>query len=63
MGCTHTDLLTAVPPSAPHSVDKPTPDNYTCDEQKDFDKCYFPFMTSALAAQWQGGFCQMTCER
>lgn len=32
-------------------------------EQVAFDKCYFPFMTSALAAQWQGGFCQRTCQR
>ncbi|KAG1674606.1 hypothetical protein FOA52_001855 [Chlamydomonas sp. UWO 241] len=44
-------------------IDKPTPDNFTCFEQKEFAKCYFPFMTSALAAQWQGGFCQKTCER
>eukprot|EP00798_Chlamydomonas_sp_ICE-L_P030314 gene30315-35307_t len=44
-------------------VDKPTPDSFTCGEQKTFNKCYFPFMTSALAAQWQGGFCQFTCER
>ncbi|EFJ47213.1 hypothetical protein VOLCADRAFT_105189 [Volvox carteri f. nagariensis] len=44
-------------------VDKPTPDNYTCEDQKKFEKCFFPFMTSALAAQWQGGFCQRTCER
>lgn len=44
-------------------IDKPTPDNYTCSEQAEFEKCYFPFMTSALAAQWQGGFCQRTCER
>lgn len=28
-----------------------------------FNKCFFPFMTSALAAQWQGGFCQRTCGR
>ena len=44
-------------------IDKPTPDNYTCRQQKAFDKCDFPFMTSALAAQWQGGFCQRTCGR
>lgn len=44
-------------------VDKPTPDNYTCQEQVAFDKCYLPFMTSALAAQWSGGFCQWTCQR
>ncbi|PNH12677.1 hypothetical protein TSOC_000376, partial [Tetrabaena socialis] len=44
-------------------IDKPTPDNFTCAEQAAFDKCFFPFMTSALAAQWQGGFCQRTCER
>ena len=41
-----------IPPEC-DSVDKPTPDNYTCTDQKEFDKCYFPFMTSALAAQWQ----------
>lgn len=34
-------------------VDKPTPDNYTCTQQRTFNKCYLPFMTSALAAQWQ----------
>lgn len=44
-------------------IDKPTPDNYTCTEQRTFQKCDFPFMTSALAAQWQGGFCQHTCQR
>jgi len=44
-------------------IDKPTPDQYTCEDQVKFDKCYFPFMTSALAAQWQGGFCQRTCQR
>ncbi|GFH16772.1 FAS1 domain-containing protein, partial [Haematococcus lacustris] len=44
-------------------VDKPTPDNFTCADQVLYDKCYFPFMTSALAAQWQGGFCQRTCQR
>ncbi len=76
-------------------VDKPTPDNFTCEvraphadrvllraapawpgtgchgpcclpprtclqEQVLYAKCSFPFMTSALAAQWQGGFCQRT---
>ena len=44
-------------------IDKPTPDQYTCSQQKDNDKCDFPFMTSPLAAQWQGGYCQRTCER
>jgi hypothetical protein len=44
-------------------VDKPTPDNYTCEEQRKYAKCDFPFMMSALAAQWQGGFCQRTCRR
>jgi hypothetical protein len=44
-------------------IDKPTADNYTCAEQKAFQKCDFPFMTSPLAAQWQGGFCQRTCQR
>lgn len=44
----------------------PSPSSAPCSHpqaQKRFDKCYFPFMTSALAAQWQGGFCQRTCER
>ena len=36
-------------------IDKPTPDNYTCAEQALFDKCYWPFMTSALAAQVRQG--------
>ena len=44
-------------------IDKPTPDSFTCAEQKAFDKCSFPFMSSALSAQWQGGFCQRTCQR
>jgi hypothetical protein len=44
-------------------LNKPTPDQYTCAEQKAFDKCDFPFMSSALAAQWQGGFCGRACER
>jgi hypothetical protein len=42
-------------------VDKPTPDTYTCEEQRKYAKCDMPFMQSALAAQWQGGFCQRTC--
>uniref|UniRef100_A0A383WQB5 FAS1 domain-containing protein n=1 Tax=Tetradesmus obliquus TaxID=3088 RepID=A0A383WQB5_TETOB len=44
-------------------IDKPTADNYTCEEQRAFGKCDFPFMVSSLAAQWQGGFCQRTCKR
>lgn len=36
-------------------IDKPTPDNYTCSEQKNFQKCDFPFLTSPLAAQWWVG--------
>ena len=44
-------------------VDKPTGDNFTCSEQRAFQKCDFPFMVSPLAAQWQGGFCQRTCQR
>jgi hypothetical protein len=44
-------------------IDKPTGDNYTCAEQRNMGKCDFPFMVSALAAQWEGGFCQRTCQR
>jgi hypothetical protein len=44
-------------------LNKPTPDQFTCQQQKDFDKCDFPFMSSALAAQWAGGFCGRACER
>lgn len=44
-------------------VDKPTPDGLSCSEQAEFGKCYDPFMISPLGAQWQGGFCQRTCER
>jgi hypothetical protein len=44
-------------------VDKPTPDNFTCAEQRAFGKCEFPFMVSPAAAQWKGGFCQRTCQR
>jgi hypothetical protein len=44
-------------------VDKPTGDNFTCVEQRNFGKCDFPFIVSPLAAQWQGGFCQRTCQR
>eukprot|EP01025_Chloroclados_australasicus_P011725 TRINITY_DN15186_c1_g1_i3.p1 TRINITY_DN15186_c1_g1~~TRINITY_DN15186_c1_g1_i3.p1 ORF type:complete len:492 (-),score=78.85 TRINITY_DN15186_c1_g1_i3:639-2114(-) len=43
-------------------VDKPTT-GYPCDMQFEFDKCYEPFMISPLAAGWQGGFCQKTCQR
>lgn len=44
-------------------VDKPTPDGIPCGQQAEFQKCYDPFMISPLGAQWQGGFCQRTCER
>lgn len=44
-------------------VDKPTSGGISCMEQAGFGKCYDPFMTSSLGAQWQGGFCQRTCER
>jgi hypothetical protein len=44
-------------------LNKPTPDQFTCAEQRAFDKCEFPFMSSALAAQWSGGFCGRACER
>eukprot|EP01023_Acetabularia_acetabulum_P060828 TRINITY_DN731_c1_g1_i12.p1 TRINITY_DN731_c1_g1~~TRINITY_DN731_c1_g1_i12.p1 ORF type:complete len:474 (-),score=84.79 TRINITY_DN731_c1_g1_i12:1246-2667(-) len=44
-------------------IDKPTPDNYTCQEQLEFGKCMEPFMVSALTANWQGGFCERTCGR
>lgn len=44
-------------------VDKSTPDNFTCAEQRTFGKCDFPFMVSPQAAQWKGGFCQRTCQR
>eukprot|EP01026_Neomeris_dumetosa_P084671 TRINITY_DN995_c0_g1_i17.p1 TRINITY_DN995_c0_g1~~TRINITY_DN995_c0_g1_i17.p1 ORF type:complete len:486 (-),score=73.46 TRINITY_DN995_c0_g1_i17:277-1734(-) len=43
-------------------VDKPT-GGFTCEQQKDFGKCLEPFMLSSLSAQWQGGFCERTCER
>lgn len=44
-------------------VDKPTIDVYECEMQKEFGKCYEPFMISPLAAQWKGGTCERTCER
>jgi len=44
-------------------LNKPTPDQFSCAEQRAFDKCDFPFMSSALAAQWSGGFCGRACER
>lgn len=44
-------------------IDKPTPDAFECIEQIDFNKCYDPFMTNPLGAQWQGGFCERTCGR
>lgn len=44
-------------------VDKPTPDPYDCTTQVEFNKCLDPFMVSPLGAQWQGGFCQRTCQR
>lgn len=44
-------------------VDKPTPDPFDCDTQVEFNKCLDPFMVSPLGAQWQGGFCQRTCQR
>jgi hypothetical protein len=44
-------------------LDKPSGDNYTCAEQRNFGKCDFPWAVSPLAAQWQGGFCQRTCQR
>eukprot|EP01023_Acetabularia_acetabulum_P060823 TRINITY_DN731_c0_g1_i4.p1 TRINITY_DN731_c0_g1~~TRINITY_DN731_c0_g1_i4.p1 ORF type:complete len:481 (+),score=92.75 TRINITY_DN731_c0_g1_i4:210-1652(+) len=44
-------------------IDKPTPDKYTCEQQKEFGKCFEPFMMSPLSAQWQGGFCERTCGR
>eukprot|EP01024_Parvocaulis_polyphysoides_P035634 TRINITY_DN3161_c0_g1_i2.p1 TRINITY_DN3161_c0_g1~~TRINITY_DN3161_c0_g1_i2.p1 ORF type:complete len:484 (+),score=79.25 TRINITY_DN3161_c0_g1_i2:303-1754(+) len=44
-------------------VDKPTPDRYTCKEQKEFGKCEEPFMISPLSANWQGGYCERTCGR
>lgn len=44
-------------------VDKPTPDGIDCSIQKDYGKCFDPFMGSPLSAQWVGGFCQRTCER
>jgi hypothetical protein len=39
------------------------PDTYTCQELRKYAKCDMSFMQSALAAQWQGGFCQRTCRR
>ena len=53
----------AHPQRQTRDADKPTPDEYDCVGQKAFSKCDFPFMTSALAAQWGGGFCQRTCLR
>jgi hypothetical protein len=44
-------------------IDKPTPDAFTCAQQRDYDKCDFPFMSSALAAQWTYGFCTRACGR
>ncbi|GMH37164.1 hypothetical protein BSKO_05037 [Bryopsis sp. KO-2023] len=44
-------------------VDKPTLDLYECDMQKEFGKCFEPFMVSPLAAQWKGGLCERTCGR
>eukprot|EP01024_Parvocaulis_polyphysoides_P029226 TRINITY_DN26383_c0_g1_i1.p5 TRINITY_DN26383_c0_g1~~TRINITY_DN26383_c0_g1_i1.p5 ORF type:complete len:205 (-),score=35.75 TRINITY_DN26383_c0_g1_i1:939-1553(-) len=43
-------------------VDKPTT-GFPCEQQFEFNKCYEPFMISPLAAGWQGGFCQKTCQR
>eukprot|EP01026_Neomeris_dumetosa_P047936 TRINITY_DN4129_c1_g1_i1.p3 TRINITY_DN4129_c1_g1~~TRINITY_DN4129_c1_g1_i1.p3 ORF type:complete len:165 (+),score=25.83 TRINITY_DN4129_c1_g1_i1:262-756(+) len=43
-------------------VDKPTT-GYPCNQQLEFNKCFEPFMISPLAAGWQGGFCQKTCQR
>eukprot|EP01025_Chloroclados_australasicus_P014543 TRINITY_DN1681_c3_g1_i1.p1 TRINITY_DN1681_c3_g1~~TRINITY_DN1681_c3_g1_i1.p1 ORF type:complete len:481 (+),score=65.48 TRINITY_DN1681_c3_g1_i1:217-1659(+) len=43
-------------------VDKPTT-GYGCAQQAEFGKCYEPFMISPLAAGWQGGFCQRSCQR
>lgn len=44
-------------------VDKPTPDPFSCADQVEFAKCSDPFMISPLAAQWKGGFCELTCKR
>lgn len=44
-------------------LDKPTPDRYECEEQVEFGKCFDPFMTSPLGAQWQGGYCEKACMR
>lgn len=44
-------------------IDKPTPDEFDCQEQVEFNKCFDPFMTSPFGAAWQGGFCERTCQR
>ncbi|GMH33035.1 hypothetical protein BSKO_00869 [Bryopsis sp. KO-2023] len=44
-------------------VDKPTPDPFDCETQIEFEKCGDPYMVSPLGAQWQGGYCQRTCQR
>eukprot|EP00879_Flechtneria_rotunda_P029536 GHRR01031952.1.p2 GENE.GHRR01031952.1~~GHRR01031952.1.p2 ORF type:complete len:278 (-),score=70.08 GHRR01031952.1:108-941(-) len=44
-------------------IDKPTADNFTCAEQKLFQKCNEPFMTDPSVTLWQGGTCQRTCQR
>ena len=43
-------------------VDRPTPDGFTCAEQRDFGACLQPFMTNP-AEDWPAGYCQLTCER
>ena len=44
-------------------IDKPTPDEFDCQKQLEFNKCFDPFMTSPFGAEWQGGFCERTCQR
>lgn len=44
-------------------IDKPTPDEFDCQKQVEFNKCFDPFMTSPFGAAWQGGFCERTCQR
>lgn len=43
-------------------VDRPTPDGFTCKDQRDFGACLQPFMTNP-APDWPAGYCQKTCQR